>query len=269
MLPRSLLALLAALLLVLAACGDGDGPSDGASPSPGDAAGEVELAEGAAAVVNGTEIPTPVLDARVETAAAAPEVAEILGGEDGEAARSQLEASILSQLIVNEIVIDGAADRGLEVDDDAVAETRDELTEQAGGEEAFAEQVGQAGLDDVQLAAELEAITALRLVRDDLSAEEVGSPPPVQPAPDGSTPDPADARLQQWLLEQLQAAEVAVAPEIGTWDPTRGSVVPAVLPQQQPPPAPATTSPDRDGTGTTAPDAGTDGTEGTEGDGEG
>lgn len=269
--PRSLLAVLATLLLVLAACGDGgDEPAGSGSPSPaGEAAGaEVELAEGAAAMVNGTEIPTPVMDARVDTAASAPEIAQILEGEDGDAARSQLQASILSQLIVNEIVLDGAADRGLEVDEEAVGETRAELTEQAGGEEAFAEQVGQAGLDDVQLTAELEAITALRLVREDLTEEAGGSPPPVQPGPDGATPDPADALLQRWLLEQLQTAEVAVAPAIGSWDPTSGTVVPAGMPQQQAPPAPDSTGTEGGTTGpaTTAPETGTDAPEDATGD---
>lgn len=228
---RSVPAVLLALTLGLAACGGDDGASDEPSPAPtaaaeGDDAG-AELAEGVAATVNGTEIPAALLDARVETAAAAPQLAEILEGEDGDAARAQLQASILSQLIVNEIVVDGAEERGLAIDEDAVAETREELTTQAGGQDAFDDQIEQAGLDEEQLAAELEAITALRLVRDDLTGEADGTPPPAAPAPDGSTPDPADALLQQWLLEQLQGADIAVAPAIGSWDATQGTVVPA------------------------------------------
>lgn len=238
---RPLLALAAAVALALAACGGaGDDAAPDTSPATDDAAG-AELGEGVAAVVNGTEIPTEVVDARAATAAAAPEVAAILEGEDGEAAQAQLQASILSQLIVNEIVVDGAEARGLTIDEDAIEETRDELTTQAGGAEAFAEQVDQAGLDETQLMAELAAVTALRLVRDDLSAEADGTPPPVQPAPDGSTPDPADALLQQWLLGQLQEADVTVEPSIGSWDPTRGTVVPAgaTAPPAGPPAPPA------------------------------
>lgn len=247
--PLSLPAVLAALVLLLAACGGGGDDGGAEDPSPGATAadGATELSEGAAALVNGTEIPTDQLEARVETASESPEVAEILEGEDGAAALAQLRASILSQLIVNRIVLDGAEERGLEVDEDAVEETREELAQQAGGEEAFDEQVEQAGLDADQLSSELEAITALRLVREDLSAET--GTPTAAPSPDGASPDPADALLQQWLLEQLQAAEVQVAPEIGSWDSNQGTVVPPAVP------APGTEGATDDATGPASPAA--------------
>lgn len=245
--PLSLPAVLAACVLLLAACGGGGDDGGTATPSPDATAadGATELSEGVAALVNGTEIPTDQLEARVETASESPEVAEILEGEDGAAALAQLRASILSQMIVNRIVLDGAEERGLEVDDEAIEETREELAEQAGGEEAFEEQVEQAGLDADQLASELEAITALRLVREDLSAE--ADTPAAGPSPDGTTPDPADALLQQWLLERLQAAEVQVDPEIGSWDPAQGAVVPPAVP------APATEGTTDEPTGPASP----------------
>lgn len=259
------LATLAALVLALAACGDGaeEGASGDVSPTATAADGDTaapELEDGVAAVVDGDEIPADLLEARVETAASAPELAEVLEGENGDAARAQLRASILSQLIVNEIVVAGAEERGLEIDDEAIAETRDELTSQAGGEAAFEEQVGAAGLDEDQLAAELEAITALRLVRDDLS--DGASPAPTEPSADATTPDPADLALQEWLIERLGTADVTVAPEIGTWDPAQGLVVPPGGGLQAPPtggapPAPTdapTDAPTEGGTGADATD---------------
>jgi hypothetical protein len=230
---RSVLAALAAAALVLPACGDG---GDDATPettptatstdgTDGAAAADApSFEDGVAAVVNGEEIGAELLEERVELAAASPELAPLLEGEDGEAARAQLRASVLSQLIVNQLVLDGAESRGLEVDDAAVDETREELAAEAGGEEAFEDQVAQAGLDEDQLRAELEAVTALRLVRDDLQ-EETGAED--EPSPNPTEPSAGDALLQQWLLEQLTSADVAVAPEIGSWDQTQGTVVPA------------------------------------------
>lgn len=249
-----LLAVLLTSILVLTACGGTDEAGTGEASPTAAATGGPEaspLHDGVAAVVNGEEIPTELLSARVETAAASPELAEVLAGETGDQARAQLRASILSQLIVNEIVVDGAEERGLAVDDAAIAETRQELTTQAGGEQAFDEQVAAAGLDEDQLTAELEAITALRLVRDDLSPAAGASPSEAESADDaaaGTTPDPADAALQQWLIERLQAAEIAVAPEIGTWDPRQGTVVPAGVSAPVPPEGRATGGPTGEGT---------------------
>lgn len=243
--PRQLLAVLAAAALVLSACGEGDGgdAADERSPSTAtetDAAATAapSLDDGVAAVVNGTDIPADLLEARVETAAATPEVAALLEGEEGDAARAQLRASVLSQLIVNRLVLDGAEERGLEIDDDAIAATREELSAEAGGEKAFEQQIADAGLDEVQLREELEAVTALRLVRQDLQEEAGGQPSPSDGGADAQAG--ADALLQQWLLAQITTADIAVAPEVGSWDATRGTVVPAGAGA---PPAPTGTVP--------------------------
>lgn len=245
---RRPLAVLAAAAIALTACGGGGDAADDpttAGQSEADGA-SAEVGEGVAAVVNGTEIPSDLLAARVETAAQTPEVAQLLEGEQGETLRAQLEASVLSQLVLNRIVLDGAEELGLEVDDDAVAETRDQLVSEAGSDSAFEEQVAAAGLDEDQLAAELEAITAMRLVREELEVtEEVEETP--APAPSPGATEGSDA-LQQWLLEQLQAATVTVDPEIGTWSAEQGTVVPAGIPEVPQGGAPGGTAPGSEGT---------------------
>lgn len=226
---RRSLAVLAAAALVLPACGGGDEPDPSLTPSAEDEqADAAAVADGVAAVVNGTEIPHDVLAARIETAASTPQVSQMLEGDQGDQIRAQLEASILSQLVLNRIVLDGAEEFGVDVDEDAVEETRSQLVSEAGGEDAFAEEVAAAGLDPEQLLAELEAVTAMRLVREELvaaeeaeSAEEPEAGP--TPTPQGS---PGDAALQQWLVEHLQSAQVQVDPEIGRWDPAQGMIVP-------------------------------------------
>jgi hypothetical protein len=257
------LAVFAAATIALTACGSGDGGTEVDDPST---AADVEggtaaVGDDVAAVVNGDEIPTELLDARVDNAAETPELSQLLEGEEGDDVRGQLQASILSQLILNRIVLEGAQDMGLEIDDAAISDTRDQLVSEAGGEDAFEAQVAEAGLDDDQLASELESITALRLVRDELGVPDEAPTGPEDPAADPAQADP----LQQWLVERLSEAEVAVAPELGTWNATQGQVVPPGLPEQPsgdagvpaPPPDGATPSPAEPTTTapTPAPDA--------------
>lgn len=226
------LAVAAVAALALTACGDSDSGQPADDPTGTEtAAGSAgaELGEGVAATVDGTEIPTTIVENRVDSAAQTPEVSELLEGEQAEAVRAQLRASVLSQLIVNELVVSGAEDLGLEVDDEAIAQSREELVESAGGEDAFDEQVVAAGLDESQLAAELESITALRLVREELAdAEEAETEATATEGPQAQPTEPTgpDAALEQWLVEQLRTAEIQVDPEIGTWDPAQGLVVP-------------------------------------------
>lgn len=218
------LPFLATAAVALAACGGGD---DATSASPGqedggDATASAD-AQGVAATVNGTEISRETLDGRVEKAVAAPQLAQMIEQDTTGAAREQIAASVLSQLIVNQLVLDGAEEMGLEVDDEAIERTREELTTEAGGEEAFEEQIAAAGIDEATLQEELRSIAALRLVREELTPEADAE---AQPSAEGE-PSPADAALEEWLLAQVSEAEIDVDPQIGTWDPARATVVPA------------------------------------------
>ncbi len=241
-------AVFAAAAITLTACGGGGAEDPSTSQSEG-ATDAGEVGGDVAASVNGTEISRELLDGRIETASATPEVAQLLEGEQGEALKAQLTASVLSQLILNRIVLDGAGEMGLEVDEDAVAETRQQLVDESGSDAAFEEQVASAGLDPDQLTAELEAITAMRLVRDELGGA-AASETPTEAASPGA--EPGSAELQQWLVEQLEAAEVAVDPELGTWDAAQGRVVPVGGDVAPPAPAPAP-----DGSEAPAPGTGT------------
>lgn len=254
------LAVAAVAALALTACGDSESGSTADDPTGTEtAAGSADaaLGEGVAATVDGTEIPAALVENRVESAAQTPEVSQLLEGEQAEAVRAQLRASVLSQLIVNELVVSGAEDMGLEVDDEAIARSREELVQSAGGEDAFVEQVEAAGLDESQLAAELESITALRLVREELADSEEAEAEAT--ATEGPTAQPTgptgpDAALEQWLVEQLRTAEIQVDPEIGTWDPSQGAVVPPGGGLQAPPTGGAPQAPAEGGTGAEATD---------------
>lgn len=254
----------ATVALGLAACGGDDastspGQEETATSSEG-AAAEADAAE-VAATVNDTEIPRSVLDSRVEDALATPQLAQMAESDASGDAEKQVRASVLSQLIVNQLVLDGAEEMGLEVDDEAIAQTRDELVTEAGGEDAFAEQVAAAGLDEDQLSSEIESIAALRLVREELT----GSAEPQQPS-EGADPsaDPNAGALEEWLIEQVQSAEIEVDPAIGTWDAQQAAVIPAGLTSGgagQAPTAPqGGEQPAPEGESDSEADAGTDGT---------
>lgn len=244
---RRVLAALTVVVLTLTACGGSEPEEETTDADPTE--GTVALDEGVAATVDGTEIPADLLEARLANAEDTPQISQLLEGEQADAVRRQLASTILSQLIVNEIVVNGAEEMGLEVDEEAIETTREELVTEAGGEDVFVEQVSAAGLDEEQLAAELESITALRLVREELTGEEAPAPGPQATA----SPSEDEAALQQWLLEHIQAAEVQVDPEIGSWDPNQGAVVPAGGGLQAPPPGGAGAPPAPPEEGSTAP----------------
>lgn len=129
------IALVLLSAVVLAACGEVTGTGN----------------PNVAATVNGVEIPISEVDKRFEQAKAQPQVAQQLEQDTKGAQRSQIQAQILSQLIVSQLLQDWANDLKLEATASEVASERTALVEQLGGQAAFDDAVQQSGLskDDV------------------------------------------------------------------------------------------------------------------------
>nr|WP_246221484.1 peptidylprolyl isomerase [Phytoactinopolyspora mesophila] len=114
-------------LLVLSACGNGD--------------------DSTAATVNGTEISAEDVEAQSEIIAENPATQQQMEGADEEQVEQQLNADALSQLIFEIVMTDGAAELGVEVTDDDVTQTTEEIAMQFGGEDAMYEELEEQGLD--------------------------------------------------------------------------------------------------------------------------
>lgn len=261
---RTRIALLLAGALALGACGQSDEPASEAgtdtpaatesatdaptdAPSDGatDAAGEGaqaepvsgDLPEGVAATVGDTEVTVEELDARLALIREIPQVKEQLGGEgDTAQLESQLQTQALGQLVLQNVVLQAAAEEDVTVDDAQVEERRAQLAEEAGGDEAFAEQLASAGVPEDQVARELRASIAFELVTEKLMADAPApSETPSEGGSEGGTEAPADAQTppqdqqvqQDWLVETVSEADVVVDEAYGAWDPTTGQVVPA------------------------------------------
>lgn len=203
----------AALALLLSACGDDDDSSattevveDGA----GD--GSASVPDGVAAVVDGVEIGVDELDEQVDVFAQSPPIAAQLESA-GEEAMGFLQAQVLSTLIAVQVVTASAEDLGAPVTDDDIADARVELEEQAGGPDELAALLQEQGVTEGQLSVELRGVAAMRNVEEALG--------------DGDAAD-ADGgeATQEYLADQLRAADVAVGAGYGSWDAASGQVIP-------------------------------------------
>lgn len=235
---RALVGILAAIILVAAACG-GDGAD---VPEAGEDSDPSEPPEGAVAVVDGNEISEEAFEERYEQVLAIPAVAQQLEGEQGEAAKPMLRAQVLSQMLVSDILSRAAEDDfDIEVTDGDVRERLQELEDEAGGPDELAGQLEQAGItEDVLVEQELPFTIMIEQVQEEVAGDDVEEPPPPQP---GQQQPPSEAELafQEWALAKFADAEVSVRSEIGTWDPQSGQVQPpggagGFPPGQQPPP---------------------------------
>lgn len=249
---KTTVAMLAALVLVVAACGaepDSDTASDPAAGSaedggpdpndgsvlPGDEPGEV-ADEGVAAVVNGQEISAEEVDQQVQAFSATPDVAEALEGPDGEQTLAALRAQVVSNLIINRLAVEGAEALGAPVTEDDVTEARSELEEETGGAEALQAALDAEGMSEEQLVAQLRALAALRNIEVAL-AEDAGDTAG-DPADDAAD-DEAGTAAQRFISDLVRQAQVVVATDYGSWDPQTGQVAPAgAFPQEGLQPAP-------------------------------
>jgi parvulin-like peptidyl-prolyl isomerase len=148
-----LLAPLAVLALLVAACG---GPAG--SPNT-------------AATVNGDEITVAEVESQFEAASANPQIAQQLEGDESGDLESQLQAEILTNLIEARLVEQGAEELGIEVAPEEVAEQREKIVEQVGGQEQFDQLVESSGLTEEQLDREFRLIVMQERVQEELTGD--------------------------------------------------------------------------------------------------
>ena len=239
--------------LLLGACGDSGDASDDAATTPtptstststatedGTAAAEPtqadlvseDLPDGVAARVGDTEISVETLEERLAVIRDIPEVAEQLEGDAPADYEAQLQSQALGQLVLQQVVLQGAAEEDVQIDDEQVEARRSELASEAGGEEAFAEQLAGAGVPEGQVGQELRASIAFEVVTEKLLADAGGDAQASETPTEGGTAAGAQSQqaqqLQQnWLVELVSNTEVVVDEEYGAWNPTSGQVVPA------------------------------------------
>lgn len=137
---RPLAAVMAALLL-LAGCGDA--ATDDTTDDATDAAAPTELGPGAVATVDGTDIPRERLEEAVRELEGD---VEDLEAEERAATVGQTQRQILSLLIQATVFDNLAEERGIEVTDEDLAETREDILEGLGGQEGLDTALEQSGL---------------------------------------------------------------------------------------------------------------------------
>lgn len=229
-------ALLAALVLAVAACGDDaaddgaglDDPGDVSAPGDDAAGAGADLGDDVAAVVGGHEITTADIQEQVESFAGSPQLAEVLEGPEGEEMLGLLTAEVIQTAIFNHLAVGAAEELDAPVTDEDLDQARAELEEETGGPENLAAALEQQGMTDDQLRTQLRALAALRNIEGALGEEN------------GVDEAEAEVLAQQYLTERVQSTEVVVNDDFGTWDAETGQVVPpGGLPQQPQQPVPA------------------------------
>ena len=146
-------ALVALCALALAACGAVTGTGD----------------PNVAATVNGSEITVDEVEKRFESAKESPQVAQQLEADTDGAYEQSIQAQILSQLVVSELLEQWADDLGLTASDEEIAEERESLITEIGGQEAFDQAVEQSGLSEEDVTLQIRQ----RVLQNKIS-EEVG-----------------------------------------------------------------------------------------------
>ena len=104
-----------------------------------------------AASVNGTAIAVTKVEEQYEQAKSQPEVAQQLEGDTEGAFQSQLQARILTQLILSELLDQWATELDIEATDEDIEKERAKLIEQLGGQKAFDKAVEESGLSQEEV----------------------------------------------------------------------------------------------------------------------
>jgi hypothetical protein len=227
-----LLVLVLVLGLVAMACGDDDQP-DETDPQaqdeleqPADERLEepVDLPDGVAATVNGTEIEESIVDERVEGRLDALAESDIEGAQDidPDEARTPLAAQVLTFMISHRVIMDAGEEAGVELTQDDLEAARESAADETGGEDELDAAIDQQGITDEEFQELLELQATLEALREELDLEE-----PAGPQPDDETAQPQPDPLEGWLMERFNEADVEVDEDYGHWDPMSGQVVPA------------------------------------------
>lgn len=140
-----------------------------------------------AATVNGTEIPTSMVATQAELMSQNPQLTQQFEGASEDQIDQQLNAMALNQLIVETIVLSGANEMGVEISDDDIAETVEEISAQFGGEEEmYAQLEEQQGLDRAEVDRQIELLTVQDAMIAELGPEVTDAD--VEEAYEGGTP---------------------------------------------------------------------------------
>ena len=228
---RLLLALLAGLLLVAAAC-DENGADEEAADDPE----EIEDELGDELDDLGQQEQEEV-DERYESAAEVPEIAEQI--EADENIETLLRAEILGQLVQERLIALGADELGVEVTDERMEEAEERIVEQSGGEEALASALEEQGVTDEQYDEVVRVEALIGGIRDRL-ADDVGDEQAAEAEElseqTGQEVDAVDLALNDWFSDLMADTEVAVDASYGSWDPMSGQVMPPpdAMPEQPP-----------------------------------
>lgn len=108
-----------------------------------------------AATVGDTEITIADVDDAFDRRAEGSTAASEIAADESGAVEQNLKAGVLTNLIRTEILAQAAADRNVEVSDEEIAEQRELLVQEAGGEEALEEVIADANITETELEANL------------------------------------------------------------------------------------------------------------------
>lgn len=243
---RTLIALLASLLLVLAACGDNgaepqaddedaeaQGEEDAAEEGPAAEPEPVELEDGVAGTVEDDEISDGEVAEATEELAGNPQIEAQI--EQGQLTEELLPTVALEQAIQTQVLERGADDLGVEVGEAELEAAEEELVEDMGGPDEFDDQLDEAGLNEEDLEETLRLEALINGVQEQLDVDEAAAEDEEAPmGPDGQPVDPAEAAFQEWFYEQMVGTDIAVDEEYGVWVAEQGTIMPPeeLLPEQ-------------------------------------
>lgn len=222
---RTTTAAIAVAAIALAGCGGGDEANEEpttvqteGADAEGAAAEPVDLPDGVAAQVGEVDIEEGQLNKRLDAVLAQEQPTE-QEGVTPEQREAAVASQVLSDLIVGQVILQGAEELGVAPTDEDISTLRDQVAEGAGGQEAFEQQASEAGYDQEAIERELRVLAAFQNVTEELLTEQGG---------DAATPGPEDqAAVQEWLVERLEATDITVDEQYGVWDPATGQILPA------------------------------------------
>lgn len=240
--PRTLALALLAAVTFLAGCGDDADGEDRADQESTDTTAEAaeagvadtsgaagSLGDDVAALVDGDEISASSIEDHIEHFTTTPGLAEQFEGDEGDAARAQLGAQILSSAIQSSVLVSGAEELDAPVTEEDIAAARARVEEQAGGAEGLQAAMEQQGLSEDLLQLELRGVAAVENITDalDEAAGDDGSTDTTSAeADEGTELTPSEQRVQEHLLELATTADIQVHPDFGRWDSQTGQVLP-------------------------------------------